>query len=115
LARLTSQDQKPCTRTSGRHLPFYISLAVPFYDPIMLRYCIDALVPPVPVLSLTLFLAALVESLFFCLSSCSLAYFTACVFYNSSPLSRSTRSKGVPARRESRTGNRVSREQESER
>ena len=56
-------------KASGRHLPFtsYLHFSRhPFYNPIMLRYSIVVLVPPVPVPSLFLFLAALVESLFFC-------------------------------------------------
>ena len=68
-----------------------ISLIVPFYDPIMimLQYCLAVLVLLL-IPMLFLFFAALIESLFFCLANCSLAYFPLPYFYGlveSSPLS----------------------------
>lgn len=68
----------------------YILRAVPFYDPIMLQYCIAVLVLLLPVPLLFLCLAALVQSLFFCSANCSLASFRLMYFYSlvdSSPLS----------------------------
>jgi hypothetical protein len=68
----------------------YIPLDVPTRDPIMLQYCVAALVLLLPVPSHFLFLAALVESLSFCSANCSLACFRLVYFYSlveSSPLS----------------------------
>jgi hypothetical protein len=61
----------------------YILRAVPFYNPIMLKYCVAVLVLLLPAPLLFLFLTALVQSLLFCSANCSLAFFSAYVFLQS--------------------------------